>query len=77
VTILVAVAVAGLSACGGDDDGGGGGASDGGNGGADQGCLTADQVQKRIDKIAGGFETSDEEVEAKQRAIRAVRNREC
>jgi hypothetical protein len=34
-------------------------------------------VDKEINEIAGGFESSAEEVEAKQQGIREIRAREC
>jgi hypothetical protein len=44
---------------------------------SERGCLTADEVQAEIDNVAGGFESSPEEVEAKQRKIREIRARVC
>jgi hypothetical protein len=50
----------------------GGGASDGSGE-----CLSAAQVDARINEIASGFEGSDAEVARKQRKIRSVRAHEC
>ena len=71
---ILAIALA-LAGCGGDDDdsGNGGGSS----GGAGDGCLSAAQVQKKVDDIASGFEGSDAEVKRKQQQIRDVRAKEC
>jgi hypothetical protein len=46
---------------------------------ADQsaGCLSPDEVEKQVDDIAAGAEASQAEVEAKQEAIRQVRERAC
>jgi hypothetical protein len=40
-------------------------------------AATAAAGRKKIDRIAGGFETSREEVEAKRHAIQDIRAREC
>lgn len=40
-------------------------------------CLTPDEVNARVNKIASGFETSDAEVAHKQQVIREVRARVC
>lgn len=77
---LAAAAALAVAGCGDDNDNDGGGSSrdngaDSSGGSGD--CLTAQEVQEEIDKIAGGFESSDEEVEAKQQDIRDIRAREC
>lgn len=40
-------------------------------------CLSPAEVDRRIEELAGGFETSDEEVAAKQRALRAIHAQAC
>ena len=41
------------------------------------GCLTPAEVEREVNEIALGFETSQAEVEAKQEEIREVRERAC
>lgn len=49
-----------------------------GVGGCGEGdCLTAEEVQEQVDEIASGFETSEEDVAAKQEEIAEIRAREC
>lgn len=67
---VLATSVVLASGCG--DESGGGNASPG-----DGDCLTAEEVQREINEIAGGIEASEEEVQAKQDAIRQIRAREC
>jgi hypothetical protein len=71
-----AIATAGCSETGSDTSRGGSTTTDPSDDNP-RDCLTADEVQAEIDKIAGGFESSQEEVEAKQRKIREIRAREC
>ena len=69
---LATSAVLALSGCG---DGGGGDGS--GPGASEPDCLTPAQVQRQVDRIASGFEASEEEAEAKRQEIREVRSRAC
>lgn len=64
VALVAALATFGLSGCG-----------DAAN--TTSACLTPEQVEQEVDKIAQGIESSQEEVEQKQEAIREVRDREC
>jgi hypothetical protein len=63
------VSVALLAGCGNGSSGGAGGSS--------SGCLSPAQVSEEVNQIAEGFETSHEEVEAKQQEIAAVRAEAC
>lgn len=58
---------------------GGGESSSGGSGGGGEvaGCLSPDEVREEVNRIAEGFETSSEEAEAKQDAIRAIEAEAC
>jgi len=47
------------------------------SGSSSGGCLTPDQVDAKVNEIASGVETSDDQVAAKQQAIQAVRSRAC
>jgi hypothetical protein len=62
--------------CGGNEDVDFG---DGKSPGAEQqsGCLSPGQVREEVDRIAGGFESSTEEAEAKQQEIQAVEAEAC
>jgi PBP1b-binding outer membrane lipoprotein LpoB len=44
---------------------------------ANSGCLSPAEVEQEVNKIASGAEASQGEVEAKQDAIRKVRERAC
>jgi hypothetical protein len=73
VAVLTAFVVSG---CGEESSDGGSRDSAGSNGGSG-GCLTEAEVQREIDAIASGIETSDEDVEVKQEAISQVNARAC
>lgn len=45
--------------------------------GGSSGCLSRVEVEEQVNELAMGFETSSEEVEAKQAEIQDVRGREC
>jgi hypothetical protein len=51
--------------------------SAGGGCGAVSGCLSASEVREKVNQTAAGFESSQEEVEAKQNEIAEIREREC
>lgn len=70
--IATVTAVLLLTGCG----GGGDSSSESASGGSDD-CLTAQEVQKQINQIANGFETSDDEVAAKQEQIKQIRAQQC
>lgn len=70
VLLVLAGAVA-FSGCGES------GSSSGSAGASSADCLTPDQVREERDRIAEGFESSDEEVEAKRDEIAAVEAEEC
>ncbi len=69
LTILMVLASAAIG-CGSDESGG-----NGGSGVA--GCLSSEEVQEEVDRIAEGIESSSEDVEAKQQAIQAVESEAC
>jgi hypothetical protein len=72
--LIAVVALGSLGAgCGSSSSGGSGS----GEGGAVAGCLSPAEVSDEIERIAEGAEYSDEEVEAKQEAIRAVEAEAC
>jgi parvulin-like peptidyl-prolyl isomerase len=76
-SLLAATVVALLAGCGSssnDTPAVGGGSQ---QRSSDRGCLTQKQVDRQVDQIANGIETSDEEVKRKQDAIEAVRQRAC
>lgn len=75
-TLIALLATVGALAAGCGDDGDGSSAAPL-DGSSNDGCLTADQVQAEVDRIAGGIEGSQQEVEAKQEAIRQVEARAC
>lgn len=41
------------------------------------GCLSRAEVEREVDELAMGFETSSEEVEAKQEEIQGIRGQQC
>jgi hypothetical protein len=41
------------------------------------GCLSRAEVEQQVNDLAMGFETSSEEVEAKQEEIQDIRERQC
>lgn len=45
--------------------------------GEDGGCLTPGEVEREVNKIALGIESSSGDVEVKQQEIREVRGRAC
>lgn len=70
---LLVVTLALVAGCG-----NGASSSDGhGGGGAVAGCLNPGEVREEVDRIAEGFETSSEEVEAKQEAIQSIEAEAC
>ena len=71
----IAVVVAAMIGCG--SDSGSGGGSNGDESMRPHDCLSVREVDRKIDEIAGGYETSQEEVEAKGQAIREIQAQQC
>jgi hypothetical protein len=75
--LMGAIFALALAGCGED---GGAGSGEGLSSGASQqsgGCLSPAEVREEVDRIASGFESSDEEAEAKQQEIQAVEAEAC
>jgi len=45
--------------------------------GGEGGCLSASEVNQQVNEVASGFETSADEVQAKQDEIQGIRERAC
>ncbi|HEX6752031.1 MAG TPA: hypothetical protein VF093_00395 [Solirubrobacterales bacterium] len=73
VLALLAVTLALVTAGCGQGSGG----ESGRQGAAIAGCLEPEEVREEINRIAEGFESSSEEVEAKQEAIQAIEAEAC
>lgn len=72
--LIIVVFLASLAGCGSSEESG---AAGGSSGDASAGCLSPAEVSVEVDRIAGGFETSQADVEAKQSQIRAIQAESC
>jgi hypothetical protein len=73
--LVLSIALVGVAGGCGEADSGSGPSGNGS--GVVAGCLDPDEVREEVNRIAEGFETSSEEVEAKQQEIRAIEAEAC